>query len=44
MNEDERREFAEIARKIVYLADKARREGLLAIEEEENEEEMRRIE
>ena len=34
MNEDERREFAEIARKIVYLANKARREGLLAIEED----------
>ncbi len=34
MNEDERREFAEIARKIVYLADKARREGLLELEED----------
>ncbi|MCR5124986.1 MAG: hypothetical protein K6B43_07315 [Treponema sp.] len=32
MNEDERREFAEIARKIVYLANKARREGLLELE------------
>lgn len=32
MNEDERREFAEIARKIVYLADKARREGILELE------------
>ncbi|MBR4373434.1 MAG: hypothetical protein IKP49_03650 [Treponema sp.] len=34
MNENEKREFCEIAQKIIYLSAKSRREGLLAIEED----------
>ncbi|MCR5126306.1 MAG: hypothetical protein K6B43_14110 [Treponema sp.] len=34
MNENERREFCEIAQKIICLSAKSRREGLLAIEED----------